>query len=74
MSILNGRYQIRNVKVENGVNGSAIQYAIDYNGFAKDDKVSIDGMKDNLGNEYQLEIGTVLRKSRCLLIKLEKII
>lgn len=46
VSILNGRYQIRNVKVENGVNGSAIQYAIDYNGFSKDDKVSIDGMKD----------------------------
>lgn len=64
VSILNGRYQIRNVKVENGVNGSAIQYAIDYNGFAKDDKVSIDGMKDNLGNEYQLEIGTVLRKKQ----------
>ncbi|MEC1120223.1 DUF4179 domain-containing protein [Bacillus safensis] len=62
--ILNGRYQIRNVKVENGVNGSAIQYAIDYNGFAKDDKVSIHGMKDNLGNEYELEIGTVLRKKQ----------
>ncbi|WP_025092616.1 DUF4179 domain-containing protein [Bacillus safensis] len=64
VSILNGRYQIRNVKVENGVNGSAIQYAIDYNGFAKDDKVSIHGMKDNLGNEYELEIGTVLRKKQ----------
>lgn len=60
VSILNGRYQIRNVKVENGVNGSAIQYAIDYNGFAKDDKVSIHGMKDNLGNEYELELGTRL--------------
>ncbi|MDH6595920.1 DUF4179 domain-containing protein [Bacillus aerius] len=64
VSILNGRYQIRNVKVENGVNGSAIQYAIDYNGFAKDDRVSIDRMKDNLGNEYELEIGTVLRKKQ----------
>ncbi|MFW0911982.1 DUF4179 domain-containing protein [Bacillus altitudinis] len=60
VSILNGRYHLRNIKVENGVKSSVIQYTIDYNGFAKDDIVSIERMKDNLGNDYQLEIGTVL--------------
>ncbi|MFA3776811.1 DUF4179 domain-containing protein [Bacillus safensis] len=60
VSILKGRYQIRNVKVEKGLKGSVIQYAIDYNGFAKDDRVIIDRMKDDLGNDYQFELGTDL--------------
>ncbi|MEK4182330.1 DUF4179 domain-containing protein [Bacillus sp. FSL K6-1145] len=60
VSIFNGRYHLRNVQVENGVKSSVIQYTIDYNGFAKDDIVSIERMKDNLGNDYQFEIGTVL--------------
>ncbi|MFS3916049.1 DUF4179 domain-containing protein [Bacillus australimaris] len=58
VSILNGRYQVKDIKVENGVNSSVIQYAIDYNGVAKDDKVLIDRMRDNLGNEYRLKTGT----------------
>jgi len=58
VSILNGRYQLKDIKVENGVNSSVIQYAIDYNGVAKDDEVLIDRMRDNLGNKYRLETGT----------------
>lgn len=58
VSILNGRYQLKDIKVENGVNSSVIQYAIDYNGIAKDDEVLIDRMRDNLGNKYRLETGT----------------
>ncbi|MEH7674709.1 DUF4179 domain-containing protein [Bacillus pumilus] len=58
VSILNGRYQVKDIKVENGVNSSVIQYAIDYNGVAKGDQVLIDRMRDNLGNEYRLKTGT----------------
>ncbi|WP_342462317.1 DUF4179 domain-containing protein [Bacillus sp. FSL R5-0286] len=58
VSILNGRYQLKDIKVENGVNSSVIQYTIDYNGIAKDDEVLIDRMRDNLGNKYRLETGT----------------
>ncbi|MCY7692378.1 DUF4179 domain-containing protein [Bacillus altitudinis] len=58
VSILNGRYQLKDIKVENGVNSSVIQYAIDYNGVAKDDEILIDRMRDNLGNKYRLETGT----------------
>ncbi|MDI6648473.1 DUF4179 domain-containing protein [Bacillus altitudinis] len=58
VSILNGRYQVKDIKLENGVNSSVIQYAIDYNGVAKDDKILIDRMRDNLGNKYRLETGT----------------
>ncbi|MDG3044415.1 hypothetical protein OE903_12625 [Bacillus sp. B6(2022)] len=49
---------MKDIKVENGVNSSVIQYAIDYNGIAKDDEVLIDRMRDNLGNKYRLETGT----------------
>ncbi|MEW4194832.1 DUF4179 domain-containing protein [Bacillus altitudinis] len=58
VSILNGRYQLKDIKVENGVNSSVIQYAIDYNGIAKNDEVLIDRMRDNLGNKYRLKTGT----------------
>ncbi len=64
VSILNGRYQLRDIKVENGVNSSVIQYAIDYHGVAKDDEVLIDRMRDNLGNEYRLERGTTLERKQ----------
>lgn len=64
VSILNGRYQVRNLKVENGVTGSVIQYAIDYNGISKDDKVSIGRVKDNVGNEYDMKVGTSLGKKQ----------
>ena len=74
VSILNGRYHLRNIKVENGVKSSVIQYTIDYNGFAKDDIISIERMKDNLGNDYQLEIGTVLGEKQLTSDKTRKII
>ena len=61
VSILNGRYQLKDIKVENGVNSSVIQYAIDYNGVAKDDDITIDIMKDNLGSKYRLKNAATLK-------------
>ncbi|WWL79830.1 DUF4179 domain-containing protein [Bacillus altitudinis] len=63
-SILNGRYQVKDIKVENGVNSSVIQYAIDYNGVAKDDDITLDSMRDNLGNEYRLMNGATLKEKQ----------
>ncbi|MCM2990259.1 DUF4179 domain-containing protein [Bacillus safensis] len=64
VSILNGRYQLKDIKVENGVNSSVIQYAIDYNGVAKDDDISIDIMRDNLGSKYRLKNAATLKEKK----------
>ncbi|TKI22515.1 DUF4179 domain-containing protein [Bacillus pumilus] len=64
VSILNGRYQVKDIKVENGVNSSVIQYAIDYNGVAKDDNISIDIMRDNLGSKYRLKNAATLKEKQ----------
>ncbi|MDM5297090.1 DUF4179 domain-containing protein [Bacillus pumilus] len=64
VSISNGLYQLTDIKVENGVDSSVIQYAVDYKGIAKDDDISIDRMRDNLGNEYKLKGATTLKKKQ----------
>ncbi|PRS60191.1 DUF4179 domain-containing protein [Bacillus pumilus] len=64
VSILNGLYQVKDIKVENGVNSSVIQYAIDYNGVAKDDNISIDIMRDNLGSKYRLKNAATLKEKK----------
>ncbi|EIL85217.1 DUF4179 domain-containing protein [Bacillus altitudinis] len=64
VSILNGRYQVKDIKVENGVNSSVIQYAIDYNGVAKDDVITLASMRDNWGNEYRLKNAATLKEKQ----------